>query len=76
MTRTEQENDQIHVDAWQDTGDGYHWTGQRGAWTLNCLWCDYRVTAPTKLHASGKYEREHEQPIIDRWRSRLAEARS
>lgn len=33
---------------------------------VSCIWCDYVAIAPTKREALAKYQRHHEQPIIDR----------
>jgi hypothetical protein len=56
--------DQVHLDAWADCGDGY--TVQLRQAVLRCVWCDYVAIADTKREAVAIYQRDHEQPIIER----------
>lgn len=68
------ELDQRHIGAWADSGDGY--TVQTRVAVVSCIWCDYVAVAPTKREALAMYQRQHEQPMLDRERERMAARRA
>lgn len=58
------QGDQAHLDAWADTGHGYHVETRKAV--LRCLWCDYTAVGNTLAEVVALYRRAHEQPILDR----------
>lgn len=57
-------DDQRHLAAWADTHEGY--TVQTRVAVVKCLWCDYAAVGNTEGEAFARYQRQHEQPILDR----------
>lgn len=57
-------DDRRHLDSWADSHEGY--TVQTRVAVVKCLWCDYIAIDATRREAVARYQREHEQPILDR----------